>query len=496
MSAHPDHLDVDVPGLDAQFIGGDWRSRTGDYIAVVSPTTEDVIARVAEPTFADADAAVAAARHAFDHGSWPRMSAAERAHICERLCAALEARLDALNRAWMFESGATRAHGEMINSGAGVSIWRNALENAQNISYLEDRGDVLIAREPIGTVLGILTYNGPIVLMGMKIIPALLAGCTVVVKHAPESPLTSRLVAEAIRAGGFPAGVVSVLAAGTAVTQHLVGHAGIDMVALTGGTAIGVDVVKRTADRLARTALELGGKSPAIITDDVDMNEVMATLGAGCTGFMGQVCVNLSRVLAPRSRYDEVTQALAAQFKSLRVGDPFDPATDRGPLAVERARDRVEAHVAGARRDGARVVAGGRRPGHLIRGWFYEPTLLADVHNRMRVAQEEIFGPVTAVIPYDDVEQAIAIANDSPFGLACSVYSKDLERAHAIARRIRAGSVAINMAGVSLTQPFGGYKQSGWGKECGPEGIAEFLQLKQIVRGGSYLGSAGEAPSH
>lgn len=496
MSAHPDHLDVDVPGLDAQFIAGAWCSGSGARIPVVSPTTEEAVAWVAEPTLADADAAVAAARQAFDHGPWPRMSATERAQACARLCDALEARLDTLNRAWMFESGATRAHGEMINSGAGVSIWRNALEDARKIRYLEDRGDVLIAREPIGTVLGILTYNGPIVLMGMKVIPALLAGCTVVVKHAPESPLTSRLVAEAIREAELPAGVVSVLAAGTAVTQHLVGHAGIDMVALTGGTAIGVDVVKRTADRLARTALELGGKSPAIITDDVDMNEVMTTLGAGATGFMGQVCVNLSRVLAPRSRYDEVTQALAAHFESLRVGDPFDPATDRGPLAVERARDRVEAHVAAARRDGARVVAGGRRPGHLNRGWFYAPTLLADVDNRMRVAQEEIFGPVTAVIPYDDVEQAIAIANDSPFGLACSVYSKDVERAHAIAHRIRAGSVAINMAGVSLTQPFGGYKQSGWGKECGPEGIAEFLQLKQIVRGGSYLGTAGEAAGH
>ena len=489
MSSHPDHLDVDVPGLDAQFIGGVWRPGTGARVAVISPTTEEAIARVAEPTIADADAAVAAARAAFDHGPWPTLSAEARIAVCARLCDALEARLPALNRAWTFESGATGAHGEMINSGAGVSIWRGALEHAARIPYLEDRGDVLIAREPIGTVLGIMTYNGPIVLMGMKIIPALLAGCTVVVKHAPESPLTARLIAEAIRQADFPPGVVSVLAAGTAVTQHLVGHAGIDMVALTGGTAIGVDVVKRTADRLARTALELGGKSPAIITDDVDLDEVMTTLGAGSTGFMGQVCVNLSRVLAPRARYAEVTEALAAHFTSLRIGDPFDPAVDRGPLAVERARDRVEVHVAQALRDGARLVAGGRRPAHLNRGWFYEPTLLADVDNRMRVAQEEIFGPVTAVIPYDTIDQAVAIANDSPFGLACSVYSKNLDLAHAIARRIRAGSVAINMAGVSLTQPFGGYKQSGWGKECGPEGIAEFLQLKQIVSGGGYLGS-------
>ncbi|MGA1371138.1 MAG: aldehyde dehydrogenase family protein [Pseudomonadales bacterium] len=487
MAAHPDHLDVDIPGLDAQYIGGTWRRGNGAYVDVVSPTTEEVIARVADPTIADADAAVAAARQAFDLGPWPALSALERIAACTRLCDALERRLDAMNRAWAFESGATIAHGEMINSGAGVSIWRSALANASKILYEEDRGDVLIVREPIGTVLGIMTYNGPIVLMGMKIIPALLAGCTVIVKHAPESPLTSRLIAEAVREAALPDGVVSVLAAGTAVTQHLVGHAGIDMVALTGGTAIGVDVVKRTADRLARTALELGGKSPAIITDDVNMDEVMATLGVGSTGFMGQVCVNLSRVLAPRSRYDEVVDAMATHYRALRLGDPFDPANDRGPLAVERARDRVEMHVRIAREEGARVVCGGRRPAHLNRGWFYEPTLVADAHNGMRVAQEEIFGPVTAVIPYDTLEDAVAIANDSPFGLACSVYAKDLDRAHAIARRIRAGSVAINQAGVSLTEPFGGYKQSGWGKECGIEGIGEFLQIKQIVKGSSHL---------
>ncbi|MEZ5596904.1 MAG: aldehyde dehydrogenase family protein [Pseudomonadales bacterium] len=487
MPAHPERLDVEVPGLDAQFIAGVWCPATGEPVEVISPTTEECLARVAAPTTADADAAVLAARNAFDNGPWPDLPVAERIAVCARLCDSLERLLPVLNRAWAFESGATIAHGEMINDGAGVAVWRGALDHARDLAWEEDRGDVRLLRQPIGTVLGILTYNGPIVLMGMKVIPALLAGNTVIIKHAPESPLTSRLIAEAIREAGFPAGVVSVLAAGTAVTQYLVAHAGVDMVALTGGTAIGVDVVKRTADRLARTALELGGKSPAIIADDADLDDVMATLGPGSTGFMGQVCVNLSRVLAPRHRYDEVVAALAEHFRGLRVGDPFDPATDRGPLAVQRARDRVETQVAVAREEGARVVAGGRRPAHLNRGWFYEPTLLADVDNHMRVAREEIFGPVTAVIPYDGIEQAIDIANDSPFGLACSVYTRDAELAGRVARRIRAGSVAINLAGVSLTQPFGGWKQSGWGKECGPEGLLEFLQIKQIVRGGGYL---------
>ena len=367
-------------------------------------------------------------------------------------------------------------------------MWRNALQVAADLPWEDHRGETLLLREPIGTVLGILTFNGPIVLMGMKIIPALLAGCTVIVKHAPESPLTSRLIADAVREADFPVGVVSVLAADTAVTQHLVAHHHVDMVALTGGTAIGVDVVKRTADRLARTALELGGKSPAIIAEDVDVGEVVDTLADGASGFLGQVCVSLSRVLAPRSRYDEIVEALALRYSSLKIGDPFDSATDRGPLAVERARDRVEHYVALALEQGAQIVTGGRRPPDLDRGWYYQPTLLTAVNNQMTVAREEIFGPVTAVIPYDGIDQAVQIANDSPFGLAASVYTKDDDLAMRVARQIRAGSVAINMAGVSLTQPFGGYKQSGWGRECGPEGILEFTQIKQVLLGGSYLG--------
>lgn len=488
MSHHPEHLDVAIQHLDGVYIGGQWQLRPDNSLVdVISPTTEAVIARVAMPTIADADQAAKAAQQAFNQGPWPHLPVAERIAVCARLCDALERRLVDLNRAWAFESGPTIAHGEMINSGAGVAIWRGALAAAADLPWEEDRGDALIRREPIGSVLGILTFNGPIVLMGMKIIPALLAGCTVVVKPAPESALTARLLAEALDEAGFPAGVVSVLAADTPVTQHLVSHPSIDMVALTGGTAIGVDVVKRTADRLARTALELGGKSPAIIADDADLDEVLQTLGEGASGFNGQVCVSLSRILAPARRYQEVVEAMASYLQSLRIGDPFDPATDRGPLAVARARDRVEGYIAGACADGAQVITGGQRPSHLSRGWFYEPTLLAGVTNDMTIAQEEVFGPVTSVIAYETIDQAIDTANASPFGLAASVYSKDTDQALAIAKRIRAGGVAINMAGVSLTQPFGGYKQSGWGRECGPEGILEFTQIKQIISGGGYL---------
>lgn len=488
MTFHPAQLDVRIDHLNSLYIGGEWHAHSdAELVDVISPTTEVSIARVAMPTIADADRAALAAQQAFSQGPWPNMPIGERIEVCERLCDALESRLDDLNRAWAFESGPTIAHGEMINSGAGVAIWRGALAAAADIPWEEDRGDALICREPIGSVLGILTFNGPIVLMGMKIIPALLAGCTVVVKPAPESALTARLLAAALDEANFPAGVVSVLPAGTQVTQHLVSHPAIDMVALTGGTAIGVDVVKRTADRLARTALELGGKSPAIIAEDADLDQVVQTLGEGASGFNGQVCVSLSRILAPASRYDEVVEAMASYLQALRIGDPFDPSTDRGPLAVARARDRVEHYVSGAKADGVQIITGGQRPKHLDRGWFYEPTLLAGVRNEMRIAQEEVFGPITSVIAYNNIDEAVNIANASPFGLAASVYSTDTAHALDIAKRIRAGGVAINMAGVSLTQPFGGYKQSGWGRECGPEGILEFTQIKQIISGGGYL---------
>lgn len=481
-----------VKGLDQVFIGGSWQPSSGGVVMdMICPADEEVIASVVEPSIADADAAVDAARQAFDHGAWPRMPIADRIKACERLADALERHMDRMNFVWMLEAGAPLAHGAMINGSAGKMIWRSAIENARHAKFEERRsgplGEVLLRHEPLGTVLAILTYNGPVVLMGMKVIPALLAGCTVVIKPAPESALTSRVVAEAIEEADLPKGVISVLPAGTAVTQHLVGHAGIDMVALTGGTAIAVDVVQRTASRLARTALELGGKSPAIIADDAPLDQFLPQLVAGATGFMGQVCVTLSRVLVSERRHDEVVEAMSKAYQDIRLGLPWDSTVDRGPLAVKRARDRSEAMVGRAVEQGATIVAGGKRPAHLNRGWYYEPTLLCDVHNDMDIAQEEVFGPVTAVIRYRDLDHAVQIANDSKFGLAASVFTADQDAAIKMANAIRSGGVAINSVGVSLTEPFGGFKQSGWGRECGMEGIFEFTDTKQILLSGSYL---------
>jgi aldehyde dehydrogenase (NAD+) len=318
--------------------------------------------------------------------------------------------------------------------------------------------------------------------MAMKIIPALLAGCTVVGKHAPESQLTSRLLSEAVTEANLPLGVLTLLPAGTEVTQHLVSHPSIDMVSLTGGTAVGIEVVKRTADRLARTTLELGGKSPAIILEDADLEQTMATLVPGSTSYMGQVCVSLSRVLAPASRYDEVVEALAEKYREIQFGDPLDPNSQQGPMSVERGRIRTEAHVERAKQQGARVVTGGRRPPQFDRGWWYEPTLIANADHSMDIIHQEVFGPVTTVVSYSNQEEAITLANDSDFGLAASVYSRDEAAAMNVARQLKSGSVAINTAGISFMQPFGGYKKSGWGRECGAEGILEFTQIKQIIK--------------
>lgn len=483
-------LDVDVPGADQVFIAGEWISPAeSGLIDVIDPTTEEVLTQVARPGIAEADAAVAAARRAFDSGPWPRLAVGERIDKVRTFTDALEKRLDSLNRAWAFESGPTMAHAEIINNGAGVISWQTALRLAAETPWEENRGDAIIRREPMGTVLAILTNNGPTVLMGMKVVPALLAGCPVIVKHAPESQLSAHIIAEAARESELPTGVISFLPAETDVTQYLVSHDGIDMVTVTGNQAIATDIVNRTSARLARTALELGGKSPAILGGDFDMDAVVPNVAGGAQPFNGQVCVALSRILVPQARYDETVDALVAYFEALTLGDPFDPSADRGPMSVHRAVARVEGFVSGAKAQGANVACGGKRPSGILKGYFYEPTVLRDVTPDMTVAREEVFGPVTVVMPYGDIDEAVAMANDTEYGLAASVFTPDDDLALDIARRIRSGTVGVNVAGMSLAQPFGGVKKSGWGRECGVEGILEFTDLKQMLlpAGQSYL---------
>lgn len=468
-------IDFDLPHPNSVFVGGEWwQPAEPGVIDVIDPTTEEVLIQVARPGPAEADAAVAAARDAFDHGPWPRMTPEERVVVVRRFTKAMEDNLGDLNKAWALESGPTLAHAEVINNGAAVMTWNIALDLAPTLPWEEQRGDAIIRREPSGTVLAILTNNGPTVLMGMKVVPALLAGCPVIVKHSPESQLSAHIIAELSRRAGFPPGVLSFLPAEIDVTQYLVGHDGVNIVTVTGSQGIAVDIVQRTSKRLARTIMELGGKSPAILAEDVDLDVVVPELAEGAQAFNGQVCVALSRILVPRSRYQETIDAFVKYFSGFTLGDPLDRSTTRGPLSVARALIRVDGFVQGAVADGAKIACGGKRPDSVTTGYFYEPTVLYDVTPQMRVAREEVFGPVTALIPYDTIEEAVEIANDTDYGLAASVYSSDTKVALDLARRIRSGTVGVNIAGMSLGQPFGGVKKSGWGRECGAEGILEF----------------------
>lgn len=491
---------LEVPGLNKLFVGGTWTDpRSGDLVDVVDPATGKVIATAAAVGKQDADDAAQAAALAFDSGSgaWPRMAVDERIEYCRALLGAFEARIDPIIQAWVLESGATIRYSEIINRDIAPLTWKEAIGLAERFEIQETRetptGPVTLRHEPVGPVLAIYAYNAPLIYFAMKVLPALMAGNTVIAKPAEESQLTSRLLCEAIEAAKLPPGVLSVLPANAQTSQYLVGHPLIDMVSVTAGTAIGIDAVRRTADRLARVTLELGGKSPAIITDDADLDAVLEDLVPSAIGYAGQTCVTLSRVLVSEDRHDEVVDALAAAYKAIRIGDPSSPDTDMGPLAVERARDRVEHYVQSAKQEGARVVTGGQRPSGLDSGWYYEPTLLADVTNDMTVAQNEVFGPVTAVIKYQDIDDAVRIANDTKFGLAASVYSSDLELAADIASRIRAGAVSINTSGLCITEPFGGFKQSGFGREYGYEGFLGFTEIKQLLTGGA--GSLWDAAS-
>ncbi|HEX4668462.1 MAG TPA: aldehyde dehydrogenase family protein [Solirubrobacterales bacterium] len=485
MSTSTIGLDVEVPELGKLFIAGQWvEPETDATLDVFDPAIGEVVASAAAPSIGDADRAVAAARAAFDEGPWPRMSIEERVEVCRRFAEQIEARKEEITRVYSMEAAAPISYAKVMVA-VTTGLLDHLLSLALTLDFEERRttenSDVLVRREPVGTVLAILTYNGPVNLMAMKVFPALLAGCPVIVKPAPESQLTMRFVADAARDAGFPEGVISVLTGDVEVSQHLVGHKGIEMISITGGTKIAIDVVHRSADRLARTALELGGKSPAIIAEDADLEAVSQSLVPGATAHCGQVCVALTRVLAPRSRYGEVVELLAEKYRAIQIGNPSDPSTELGPLTNERALKRTEEYVEAGIAEGAKVAAGGARPDDIDGGWYYQPTLLSDVDNSMRVAQEEIFGPVTCVIPYDDIDDAIRIANDTKYGLAASVYAGSEEAAVDIARQLRSGGVAINTAGVCLTEPFGGMKQSGWGRECGSEGIFEFTEYKQIL---------------
>jgi betaine-aldehyde dehydrogenase len=439
---------------------------------------------VPEAKEADVDKAVAAARKAFDEGPWPRLSASERADVMGKLQGALQSKAGDLASTITAEMGSPITFSHMGQVLAANMVLAYYAKLAREYPFEEIRpgmlGPALVRQEPVGVVAGIVPWNVPLFVTMLKLAPALASGSTIVIKPAPETPLDSYLLAQALEEAGVPKGVVNIVPAGREVGEHLVTHPGIDKVAFTGSTAAGRKIAAACGERLRRVTLELGGKSAAILLDDVNVGAAIPTLLPACIMNNGQACVAQTRILAPKSRYKEVVDAFAAAFGALKVGDPMDPTTAIGPLVADRQRERVLGYLEAGKQEGARVVVGGGRPKAFSKGFFVEPTLFADVRNDMKIAREEIFGPVVSIIPYEGDEQAVKVANDSEYGLSGSVWSADLDRALGVARRVRTGNYGVNGFGMEFSAPFGGFKSSGVGRELGPEGLRAYLEPKTI----------------
>ena len=477
-----------VQDRDTLWIGGDWvPSDGGGSIEVISPHTEQVIATVPEASTADVDNAVAAARAALESGPWATMEPAGRAEILTNLTGALGGRAEDLAQTITAEMGSPIMFSHLGQVGATLMVADYYANLAKDFTFEEERqglmSSVLVRREPVGVVGAIVPWNVPLYVTMLKLAPALAAGATMVLKPAPESPLSAYLLAEALEEVGLPKGVVNVLPAGRKVGEHLVRHPGVDKIAFTGSTAAGMKIASICGEQLKRYTLELGGKSAAIILDDADVDTTLDNL-LQVAGLMnnGQACVAQTRVLASRAKYDEVVSGLATRMAAVKVGDPAEMDTEVGPLVAERQRDRVEKYIVQGQEEGAEVVVGGGRPAGQDTGWYVEPTLFAKVTNDMRIAQEEIFGPVISAIPFDDVDDAVAIANDSTYGLSGSVWTADAEAGLGIAKRVRTGTFNVNGFMLEPCAPFGGFKQSGVGREGGPEGLAAYLEDKAINR--------------
>lgn len=475
----------------ADFDGGrlfvDGRFRKAERVEpVIEAATGEPLGEGSSATETEIDAAVAAAGAALD--DWRATPAAERAAVLLRFADALAARSAVTNELCTRENGMPIRLSRGSNGAFPAALLRYYAGLIVDVGDEEVRpamiGHTIVRREAVGVVGAITPWNYPQALAAMKIAPALAAGCTMVLKAAPETALDALMFGEAAQEAGLPPGVLNVVAGGPVAGAHLVAHPGVDKVAFTGSTAAG-RVIAETCGRLMRpVTLELGGKSAAIILDDADLEATVKGLRSASFVNNGQTCHLSSRILAPRSRYREVVDAIAALAEGLEVGDPLQKTTQIGPLVSARQRERVLDYIGIGKAEGGRVVAGGSVPADQPRGWFVSPTVFADVDNSARIAQEEIFGPVVAVIPYDTDAEAIAIANDSEFGLGGTVWSSDAERATDVARAVRTGSIGVNDYQLDMQAPFGGVKASGMGRELGPEGLAAYQTLKSIYRVG------------
>jgi aldehyde dehydrogenase (NAD+) len=484
---------------DRFFIGGEWvQPSSGTMIDVIDSGTEEVYFRVAEAQAADISRAVEAARVAFDEGPWPRMTHAERAGYIRAIGEALASRADDLGQIWPRESGGLHVLAPYFAGDAG-NTFNFYAGLADTFAWEEPATPTLggefglIVREPVGVVGAIIPWNVPIGLMANKVAPALIAGCTVVLKSSPEAPGEGYLVAEAAQAAGLPPGVLNVVTADREVSELLVRDPRVDKIAFTGSTAAGRRIASICGERIARCTLELGGKSAAVILDDIDVDTAaQAIAGAECF-LSGQVCSSLTRIVVPRHRHDEFVEALAETFSKVQVGDPFDVTTQMGPLVASRQRDRVEGYIARGVSDGATLVTGGGRPKNLDRGYYVEPTVFGNVDNSSAIAQEEIFGPVLSVVPAEDENDAVKVANDTIYGLNASVFTNDVNRARAVAAQLRSGTVGHNNFRTDFGIAFGGFKQSGIGREGGVEGLRPYLETKTVILEGRPAGYEEQA---
>lgn len=468
------------------YIGGHWVAPSLDErIEVRSPHDHSLVGRAAQAAPVDVDAAVASARQAFDHSPWPTLPPERRR--------ALVARFNELHAARAQEIAA------LVTSENGSPAWfTQSLQTSlteQTAAYLRSSESFgweeevtgpsgarsLVRREPVGVVAPVVPWNAPHQSALVKVVPALLAGCTVILKVAPETPLDGLLLGELFTEAGFPDGVVSILPAGRETSEYLVSHPGIDKIAFTGSTRAGRRIAAIAGEQLKRVSLELGGKSASIVLDDADLDAVAGAAPLLAFANNGQSCVAHTRLLVPRSRYEDFVAAVAAAAEQVTVGDPADPRHMVGPLVTAAQKERVESYIRSGLDDGARLVIGGLgAPEGLRQGNYVKPTVFADVDNSMRIAREEIFGPVLVVIPYEDEDDAVRIANDSPYGLGGGVWTTDTERGLAVARRVRTGTFLVNGAPIGFDAPFGGYKASGIGREFGTVGLSQYVEHKSI----------------
>lgn len=473
---HPDRL----------FIGGAWvEAHSGRQLELVSPDTEQVFAHVAEADETDMDRAVAAARKAFDEGPWPWMSPAERIAAMTRLVEALRKREPDMAAAWTMQMGGLSTIAPYL-TGRGTQNFQDAIDLGGKFPFITKVNSsavdaAYIVHEPVGVVAAIAPWNVPYMIMAAKLAPTLLSGSVAIMKPSPETPLEAYIIAECAEEAGLPPGVINLVPGHREASDHLVCNPGVDKVSFTGSTVAGKRIGEVCGSRIARCTLELGGKSAAIILDDFSVEETAKVLAGAITLVSGQVCAMLTRAIVPRDRHDAIADAIATEMKKVRVGHSDDPETVMGPLAMQRQLERVESYVEAGQKEGADLVTGGGRPAHLNQGYFIEPTLFANVGNEMKIAQEEIFGPVLSLIPCDDVDDAIRIANDSNFGLNGSVLTHSADDAWRVARRIRTGNVGQSGMRSDFSLPFGGYKQSGIGREGGSQGLMAFLETKTIM---------------